>query len=221
MQHPESLRNKVIERALAGGVSQDALAKEFGVSRSSIQNWLREYRHSGGQNMPPKEKSPQSWSRSQRLDALLETHTMSDEQRSAWCRQRGVHTHQLEQWRHELLDSDSATASEASQARSLRQENKALKKELRRKEKALAETTALLVLKKKRPTSGGKPRTVDHGCRARSGAGAGGRSRSWRLSQECGVRGIGTIAAYGSTLAARRCVRSASRHSGGPGESPQ
>jgi transposase len=149
MQHPESLRIKVIERALSGGVTQDALAEEFGVSRSSIQNWLRQYRQSGGQRVAPKEKSPQSWSRSQRLDALLETHGMSEEQRGAWCRQRGVHTHQLEQWRHELIDSDSGSVTGAAETRSLRQENKALKKELRRKEKALAETTALLVLKKK------------------------------------------------------------------------
>lgn len=149
MQHPESLRNRVIERALSGGLSQEALAKEFGVSRSSIQNWLRQYRQSGGQSVPSKEKSPQSWIRSQRLDALLETHTMSDEERSAWCRRHGVHTHQLEQWRQELIASDAGSAGSATETRSLRHENKALKKELRRKEKALAETTALLVLKKK------------------------------------------------------------------------
>jgi len=149
MQHPESLRNRVIERALSGVLSQEALAKEFGVSRSSIQNWLRQYRQSGGQSVASKEKSPQSWSRSQRLDALLETHTMSDEERSAWCRRHGVHTHQLEQWRQELIASDAGSAGSATETRSLRHENKALKKELRRKEKALAETTALLVLKKK------------------------------------------------------------------------
>lgn len=149
MQHPESLRNRVIERALSGGLSQEALAKEFGVSRSSIQNWLRQYRQSGGQSVASKEKSPQSWIRSQRLDALLETHTMSDEERSAWCRRHGVHTHQLEQWRQELIASDAGSAGSATETRSLRHENKALKKELRRKEKALAETTALLVLKKK------------------------------------------------------------------------
>lgn len=88
---------------------------------------------------------------------------MSDEERGAWCRRHGVHTHQLEQWRQELIASDAGSAGGATETRSLRHENKVLKKELRRKEKALAETTALLVLKKKRPTSGGKPRTIDHG----------------------------------------------------------
>jgi transposase-like protein len=99
--------------------------------------------------VPPKEKSPQSWSRAQRLDALLETHGLSEQERGAWCRQRGVHTHQLEQWRRELIDGEAGATNGVAETRSLRQENKALKKELRRKEKALAETTALLVLKKK------------------------------------------------------------------------
>jgi transposase len=86
MQHSQSLRNKVIERSLAGGMSQDAIAEEFGVSRSSIQNWLRQHRQSGGYSLASKEKSPQSWSRAQRLQALLETHALGEEERGAWCR---------------------------------------------------------------------------------------------------------------------------------------
>lgn len=149
MQYPDSLRNKVVERALAGVVTQDALAQEFGVGRSTIQNWLRKHRRTGKAVMSSKEKSPQSWTRAQRLDALLETHALSEEARGAWCRQHGVHTHQLEHWRRELVEGASDGSRSASETRELRQENKSLKKELRRKEKALAETTALLVLKKK------------------------------------------------------------------------
>lgn len=149
MQYPNSLRNKVIQRALGGGVSQDAMAEEFGVSRSTIQNWLRMHRQSGVKGLSSKEKSPQSWSRAERLDALLETHALSEEERGAWCRRRGIHSHQLDQWRRELIGGASESSTATGEARSLRQENKALKKELRRKEKALAETTALLVLKKK------------------------------------------------------------------------
>jgi hypothetical protein len=39
----------------------------------------------------------------------------------------------------------------------VREENRTLKKELRRKDKALAETTALLVLKKKAASIWGEP----------------------------------------------------------------
>lgn len=149
MQYSESVRNKVIERALSGEEKQEALAEEFGVGRSTIQNWLRSHRRRGGKPLGTKEQSPQSWTCAQRLDALLETHGLSEEDRGAWCRERGVHTHQLEQWRRELIEGTKDGASGGAQTRALRQENRALKKELRRKDKALAETAALLVLKKK------------------------------------------------------------------------
>ncbi|MGQ0601160.1 MAG: transposase [Anaerolineales bacterium] len=96
-----------------------------------------------------KEKTSRSWTRVQRLDALLETHGLSDEERGAWCRERGVHSHQLEHWRRELIEGAQESGESAVERRTLREENRALKKELRRKDKALAETAALLVLKKK------------------------------------------------------------------------
>jgi len=72
MQYSDSLREKVIRRALAGGMSQDAMAEEFGVSRSTIQNLLRKHRQSGAKGLSSKQRSPQSSSRAERLDALLD-----------------------------------------------------------------------------------------------------------------------------------------------------
>jgi len=149
MQYSEELRAKVTERALGGGSTQDALAEEFGVSRSTVQNWMRQYRASGATPLIRKDKRPQSWTREERLEALLATHGLAEEELGSWCRQRGIHTHHLAQWRRELVEGSSEKVAGASETRALRQENRALKKELRRKDKALAETTALLVLKKK------------------------------------------------------------------------
>lgn len=99
--------------------------------------------------MNSEDKRPQGWTREQRLEALLATHGLAEQALGAWCRERGIHTHHLAQWRRELVEGSSEKAAGVSEARALRQENRALKKELRRKDKALAETTALLVLKKK------------------------------------------------------------------------
>lgn len=96
--------------------------------------------------MGSKPTKPQSWSREHRLEALLETHSLSEEELGKWCRERGLHTHHLKQWRQDLASESSPSDAEA---KALRQENRELKKDLRRKEKALAETSALLVLKKK------------------------------------------------------------------------
>ena len=149
MQYPEAFRHKVLEQALTGNRSQKALSAEFGIGCSTIQNWLRQHRRLGGASMSSKERSPHAWTRTQRLDALLETHSLDEAGRSAWCRQHGVHSHHLEQWRAELLSSEPVVGSSSNEMRALRQENKTLKQQLRRKDKALAETAALLVLKKK------------------------------------------------------------------------
>ena len=145
MNFSSSLRERVVAEALSRSQTQGEIAEQFGVGRSTVQNWLRQSRKNGSK-MDSKTKKPQSWSREQRLEALLETHQLSEEALGKWCREHGLHTHHLVQWRKELTKD---TSSMDHETRSLRQENRDLKKELRRKEKALAETAALLVLKKK------------------------------------------------------------------------
>ena len=156
MQYPESLRREVISRVLNREGTHELLAQEYGVGRSTIQKWMRDYRHSGAGQMTAKQGSPTAWGREERLQALLETHAMDEQTRGAWCRQRGVHSHQLEQWRQELIEGPEPELS-AQDSRALRDENRALKKELRRKDKALAETSALLVLKKNPPPGAPAP----------------------------------------------------------------
>ena len=149
MQYSQEVKAKLIERALRGESTQDALAEQFGISRRTVQNWVREYRASGDRPLTQKDKRPQSWTTEERLEALLASHGLAEEELGAWCRERGVHTHHLAQWRRELVEGLSQKVTGAGETRALRQENHALKKELRRKDKALAETAALLVLKKK------------------------------------------------------------------------
>ena len=127
------------------------LAEEFGIGYSTLGKWLRDYRNSGEQPLAKKEKRPQDWSIEQRFDAVLETRDLSEEEVGRWCREHGLHTHQLSRWRQDAMagTGGKAATGEQGETRRLRGQVKELKKELRRKEKALAETAALLVLKKK------------------------------------------------------------------------
>ena len=81
--------------ALSRSQTQGEIAEQFGVGRSTVQNWLRQSRKNGSK-MDSKTKKPQSWSREQRLEALLETHQLSEEAlgngaanmvftRTIWC----------------------------------------------------------------------------------------------------------------------------------------
>jgi transposase len=106
----------------------------------------------------PIKKSVQDWTLEERFNTLLETAGLSQEACGAYCRQRGIYQHQLTQWREAFMQpkNEGKHTQELAELKALRAENKALKKELNRKDNALAETSALLILKKKQPFSGGK-----------------------------------------------------------------
>ncbi len=97
------------------------------------------------------EKRPQDWSAEERFAALVETAGMSEEERGVWCRAHGLQGHQLASWRRDAVAGSlgGTGRSEQTELNRLRQEAARLKKELARKDRALAETTALLVLQKK------------------------------------------------------------------------
>ena len=84
---------------------------------------------------------------------------MLDEERVSWCRRKGLFGHHLEQWKKDAIKATTPNLSKgkADETRLLKKENESLKKDLLRKDKALAETAALLVLKKKAHSIWGDP----------------------------------------------------------------
>jgi transposase-like protein len=91
------------------------------------------------------------WSSEERLTALQQSYGLLGEDLNAWCRERGVFAHQLEQWKANFCSHNEVglQREEVSALRALKVENKSLERELLRKYKALAEAAALLVLQKK------------------------------------------------------------------------
>ncbi len=77
---------------------------------------------------------------------------MDEQERNAWCRAHGVYPQQLVEWRQsatEALGAEQTERSSPARAKADRRRIKELERDLRRKDKALAETAALLVLSKK------------------------------------------------------------------------
>jgi hypothetical protein len=89
--------------------------------------------------------------RSDQLKHLLATAALDETTLGAYCREHGIYSFQMQQWKNEFMSNDKSQKNQETQTelRALRAENKLLKKDLLRKDRALAETTALLVLKKK------------------------------------------------------------------------
>ena len=109
--------------------------------------------------------SPEQWSAQTKLAVVAETYTMTEHELSTYCRSKGLYPEQIHTWREECLhgfrSSKEKDAEAKQQYRADKLEIKALKKELRYKEKALAETSALLVLRKKLRAFYGEEDEVD------------------------------------------------------------
>jgi transposase-like protein len=137
-----------------------ALVEETGVSRSTLYRWADEAGKLAQLNVenpittnplqrPSRMKRPQDWSAKEKLAAVLEAAALSDEELGAFLRSKGLHEAQLQQWQEQMLSGLNPAPAQRGKKAPETKRVRELEKELRRKDKALAETAALLVLKKK------------------------------------------------------------------------
>lgn len=126
--------------------SATALSADVGVPQSTLSRWMREYATVGGTREGSMGKRTQNWTPEQKLQAVADYQKMDEEARGKYLREKGLYSVDIERWRTEML---SAVGKKPKKDNAQGQRIKELEGELRRKEKALAETAALLVLKKK------------------------------------------------------------------------
>ena len=138
-----------------GAVSANALADEVGVSQATLCRWKRDASTvldvSTETPEPTKRqttKRAQDWTPEEKMQAILDTDGMDDAGLGAYLRRTGLHSDQLEAWREEALGALGEGTNKGKRTPDQRRVRQ-LERELRRKDRALAETTALLVLKKK------------------------------------------------------------------------
>ena len=128
------------------------VARQEGMSAQTLYTW-RDRAKRLGKPVPGKKLSTEDWSAEAKLATVVETLALSESQLSQYCREKGLYPEQVKRWKQECLqgfqNSEAASKASRHQSKSDKAEIKILKKDLRRKEKALAETAALLVLRKK------------------------------------------------------------------------
>jgi len=153
MRYPAKRKSAILQKMLPPNNKPIAqLAKEEGIAQGTLYNW-RAVAREKGQLMPDGDLSPKGWSSADKFAAVLETAALNESELSAYCRQRGLYPNQIKQWRmacEQANDWDRAQNKRLQDnTRNADKKVKELQKELIRKEKALAETAALLVLRKK------------------------------------------------------------------------
>lgn len=128
------------------------LSRQEGIPSATLYNWRKQSRERG-QVLPSRSSTPEHWSSEDKFRVVLETAPMSAAEFSAYCRKKGLYAEQVEAWRAACIGANGRTAEQERETRQLQKTEQArvrqLEKELRRKEKALAETAALLTLSKK------------------------------------------------------------------------
>lgn len=122
----------------------EVVSREIGVNVQTLERWRSE-----ALSQPTQQRS---WTAAARFEAVLTTAAMDEAGKNAWCREHGVYPQELAAWRQSATQA-LATPSEAratpQQTKHDQRRIKELERELRRKDKALAEAAALLVLSKK------------------------------------------------------------------------
>jgi transposase len=144
-RYGQAFKNRAVARLLPPeSAALDAVSREIGIGVATLERW-----RSDALTKPARDRV---WTAAARFDAVLTTAAMDEAGKSAWCRAHGTFAQQLAAWQHSatqaLADPGEARASPL-QTQQARRRIKELERELLRKDRALAETAALLVLSKK------------------------------------------------------------------------
>jgi transposase-like protein len=164
MEYTADVKARMVRRMVGpSAVSARRLEEETGISQPTLSRWLREaasirdVSRSKSPSTPPSTpsaptpappKRPQDWTALERAKVVLEASRLSEEELGEFLRRQGLHREHLDAWveaLEEALARPPRRPGRSADAKRIKE----LEREVARKDKALAETTALLVLKKK------------------------------------------------------------------------
>ncbi|MCF7756069.1 transposase [Paenibacillus xylanexedens] len=149
----KEIKHRILQRMMPpNNESVSEIARDTGLSEGTLYKWKKTTKAQGFA-MPAGETATEKWSTRDKFAIVVETTTLSQIELAEYCRTKGLYVEQVEAWRDACMQANGGVAEQATklqkELRTKEQEVKALSRELQRKESALAETAALLVLRKK------------------------------------------------------------------------
>ena len=155
MNYSPELKESLLRRMLPpNNESISKIAREEGISEQTLRNWRDKARAKGI-------AAPDDWSTQDKFLIVVETASMNETELAEYARKKGLYVEQIKAWKDACMNANGGIAKEAArlnrELRDSEKERRKLKRELARKEKALAETAALLVLRKKADAIWGDP----------------------------------------------------------------
>ena len=149
MHYSTEFKKAAIQKYLRrGNRTVNEILGDIGISSPTLYQWRDELANVDGmkKQSKPKDRPP-----TEKLKLLMEYETLPVEKRGEYLRKNGLHEDHLKDWRQQIEAALSSSSQKAdrSELQAEQRKTKQLERELRRKEKALAEASALLILKKK------------------------------------------------------------------------
>ncbi len=144
--YSQEFKSAIITKVLNRGErSARQICEEEGINGSTVANWMQARVKVLGMT---KEIS-KNWSPENKLKAISESYGLTGEVLGEYLRKEGLHSHNLEEWSKDFISSLTVKRKNASKKDERDVQIKNLEREVLRKDKALAEASALLILQKK------------------------------------------------------------------------
>ena len=133
---------KIVNR---GGQSIAEVCRQEGISLSAGRCWISERDRVLGMKSS---KSSRQWTAEEKLNAVIQSRSLSEAEIGLFLRKEGLHSHQISGWRADILTALGSIRRRENKDNSA-QRIRELERDLNRKDKPLAEASALLILQKK------------------------------------------------------------------------
>ncbi len=127
------------------------LVRETSIPKDTLYTWRSKHAKALGRTRVQSPASAGELSSEEKFTVVIETASLNEAELSEYCRRKGFYPQQIQAWRNTCRQAHDPAAAKVERE-TLRRQTKAIKQleaELRRKEKALAEAAALLMLQKK------------------------------------------------------------------------
>ena len=145
-RHSKEFKESIVQKIMMpGGPTIMQIAEKNGLHHSSVRNWIKIYANHSSM------KKSKEWSPEKKLMAVAQTLTMTENEIGEFLRSNGLHTNELEEWKQLFYSSLKPVGRPKLDPElvELRADKKVLEKDLKRKDKALAEMSARVILLKK------------------------------------------------------------------------
>ena len=162
MKHYSAERKEALLRQMMPPMNKpiSELARENGIAEQTLYTWRRNLK-AQGVPVPGNGKNAEEWSSKDKFGVVLETAGLNEAELAEYCRRKGLFIEQIAAWRAACQDANAHSADrnreQREQSKGDRKRIKQLEKELLRKDKALAEAAALIILRKKAQAIWGDP----------------------------------------------------------------